>query len=155
LLLSEHQRTRQPELLRLATTALDLRRAAAGPASDPPTAELALALETWSRAHDVAGRAGYADEAARVAARLRARARADGCFPQSSTDERVIAQTNGLAIEALALTGRVRGRALARRRSPGGQRVPRRLRGAPGGPARALRRVRRDALAHRRAGDRR
>jgi uncharacterized protein YyaL (SSP411 family) len=111
LLLSEHQRTRQPELLRLATTALDLRLARAAAPSDPPTAELAQALETWTRTHDVAGRASYADEAARVAGRLRARARADRCFPESGTDERVIAQTNGLAIEALALTGRVAGRA--------------------------------------------
>jgi uncharacterized protein YyaL (SSP411 family) len=111
LLLSEHQRTRQPELLKLATTALDLRLARAAAPSDPPTADLALALATWTRAHDVAGRASYADEAARVAGRLRARARADRCFPESSTDERVIAQTNGLAIEALALTGRVAGRA--------------------------------------------
>jgi uncharacterized protein YyaL (SSP411 family) len=111
LLVSEHQRTRQPELLKLATTALDLRLARAAAPPDPPTAELAQALATWTRAHDVAGRASYADEAARVAVRLRARARADRCFPESGTDERVIAQTNGLAIEALALTGRVAGRA--------------------------------------------
>jgi hypothetical protein len=110
LLLAEYQRARVPEVLRLATTALDLRLARPGDAAEAPVAEQAEALATWARAHDVAGRAAYGDEAARRAALLRRLRREDGCLPESAADGRVIAQTNGLAVGALALTGRVAGR---------------------------------------------
>ncbi|MET0557006.1 MAG: DUF255 domain-containing protein [Vicinamibacteria bacterium] len=112
LLLAEYQRARRPEVLKLATTALDLRLARPRDASLESGAEESGALATWARAHDVAGRAAYGTEAARLAARLRRHRREDGCFPESSTDGRVITQTNGLAIGALALTGRVAGRAV-------------------------------------------
>lgn len=110
LLLDAHARARRPEVLKLAATALDLRlaRSAAPPSS---VAEEAVALATWARAHDVAGRAVYGEEAERVAARLRARRLPDGCLPESASDARVVAQTNGLAIAALARAGRVAGRA--------------------------------------------
>lgn len=110
LLLAEYQRARGPEVLKLATTALDLRLARPRDVSGESVAEDAAALATWARAHDVTGRAAYGEEAARRAARLRTQRREDGCFPESVTDGRVIAQTNGLAIGALALTGRVAGR---------------------------------------------
>lgn len=110
LLLAESQRARRPELLKLAATALDLRLA--GPQKPAPSiAAEAVALATWASAHDVAGRAAYGAAAERLAAALRGRVRPDGCFPESSADERVIAETNGLAIAALARTGRVAGRA--------------------------------------------
>jgi uncharacterized protein YyaL (SSP411 family) len=111
LLLAEYQRARGPEVLKLATTALDLRLARPRDSSGAPVAEQAVALATWARAHDVAGRAPYGEEAARRAALLRQSRRADGCLPESAADDRVIAQTNGLAVGALALTGRVAGRA--------------------------------------------
>jgi uncharacterized protein YyaL (SSP411 family) len=111
LLLAEYQRARGPEVLRLATTALDLRLARPGDASEAPVAEQAVTLASWARAHDVAGRAAYGEEAARRAALLRRLRREDGCLPESAADGRVIAQTNGLAVGALALTGRVAGRA--------------------------------------------
>jgi hypothetical protein len=111
LLLAEYQRARVPEVLKLATAALDLRLARPRDASDAPVAEQAVALATWARAHDVAGRAAYGDEAARRAALLRRLRREDGCLPESAADGRVIAQTNGLAVGALARTGRVAGRA--------------------------------------------
>jgi uncharacterized protein YyaL (SSP411 family) len=110
LLLAEYQRARRPEVLKLATTALDLRLARPRDASEQSVAEESVTLAIWTRAHDVAGRAAYGEEAARRAARLRRHRREDGCFPESATDGRVITQTNGLAIGALALTGRVAGR---------------------------------------------
>ena len=110
LLLAEYRRARRPEVLKLATTALDLRLARPADAADAPVAELALALGSWARAHDVAGRAAYGEEAARLAALLRRRRREDGCLPESAADGRVITQTNGLAVGALALAGRVAGR---------------------------------------------
>jgi uncharacterized protein YyaL (SSP411 family) len=110
LLLAEYQRTRRPEVLKLATTALDLRLARPREGSAESVAEEAVALATWARAHDVAGRAAYGEEAARLAVRLRRQRREDGCFPESAADGRVITQTNGLAVGALALTGRVAGR---------------------------------------------
>jgi hypothetical protein len=110
LLLAGYERARGPEVLKLATTALDLRLARPGDASVGSVAEEAVALATWARAHDLAGRAAYGEEAARRAGGLRRHRREDGCFPESAADGRVIAQTNGLAIGALALAGRVAGR---------------------------------------------
>jgi hypothetical protein len=112
LLLAEYQRARRPEVLKLATTALDLRLARPPDAPGESVAEEAVALATWVRAHEVAGRAAYGEEAARRAARLRLRRREDGCLPESAADGRVIAQTNGLAVGALASAGRVAGRSV-------------------------------------------
>jgi uncharacterized protein YyaL (SSP411 family) len=112
LLLAEYRRARRPEVLKLATTALDLRLARPRDASEESVAQEAVALSTWARAHDIAGRGAYGEEAARLAARLRRQRREDGCFPESAADGRVIAQTNGLAVGALALSGRVAGRAV-------------------------------------------
>lgn len=111
LLLAEHRRARRPELLKLATAALDLRLARRPAPPDPPTAAgLAVLLATWTHAHETAGRAAYGREAERIAARLRGSARADGCFAASGSDGRAVAQWNGLAVAALAATARVAGR---------------------------------------------
>jgi uncharacterized protein YyaL (SSP411 family) len=109
LLLAESRRARRPELVKLGAIALDLRLARPRSAT-PGVAEQAMALATWARAHDVAGRATYGAATERLAAEVRGQARADGCLPESAADARVIAETNGLAIGALALSGRVAGR---------------------------------------------
>ena len=114
-LLAEHERTRRPELLRLASATLDLRlsrgstesRDSAGAVS---TAEMAQRLATWTRAFAASGSAAHRTEAARAAERLLAARDGDGLFPVGAGDPRVVAQTNGLAIGALAQSARFLGR---------------------------------------------
>jgi len=108
-LLAEHERTRRPELLKLATATLDL-RLARGLAPAESTAEEAQRLATWTRAFAASGAAAHRTEAARSADRLLAARDPKGLWPTSAADPRVIAQVNGLAIGALALSARTLGR---------------------------------------------
>lgn len=114
-LLAEHERTRRPELLKLATATLDLRLArgsatSQGAAASLSTAEDAQRLATWTRAFAASGNAAYRVEAARSADGLLAARDAEGLFPVRPGDPRVIAQANGMAIGALAVSARVLGR---------------------------------------------
>lgn len=108
-LLAEHERARRPELLKLAAATLDLRLARPSGAASS-AAEEALRLATWTRAFAAAGTATYRAEAARSADRLLAARDPEGLFPARADDPRLVAQANGLAIGALALSARTLGR---------------------------------------------
>jgi uncharacterized protein YyaL (SSP411 family) len=143
-LLAEQERARRPELLQLASSAADLRIARPVPAG-AASADEALALETWTLLFAASGSPSHRTEAVRAAERLLALRDANGLWPAGRGDARVVAQTCGLAIAALARSARTLGRendrdaavraASAVRARLGEPVALARLEGGPAGPA--------------------